>query len=451
MCEHMSASTPSTTVGQLAKHWRVWCALALLWAGAIYFGVIPWFRPRGSYLWGHHRLRDIYPGMFLGITALGATAVMLMPTRYRRPAALRCTVLLSTLLVMVFVTDLAYTLGVMRAWQADYWLDKAHIPRRHSLPDRELGFVRRPGIAWHGRIPGNDEIIHYRTDEYGFRNRPGLRRAELVFIGDSYTEASEVNEPDTFVQRVAVASGLSAVNLGRGAYGPQQEFIVLRRYGLTYQPRVVFWQFFEGNDLSDASNFALWQQTDGQSTKSLLNRLLENSLLNQLLAVTLLPPPITPVAKLRYTDQTEQVLALRYRYQPQQPEQMALGMEETRKAVETGFRFCQDQGIRLVLVFIPSMVRVMEPWLTFDDAAERERYLPSNTVKARPDFSSHLQQLCQQLGCPYLDALPALRSQATRDNQRLYIPNDEHLDVMGHQVISQLLREWLRVNPPSTS
>jgi hypothetical protein len=447
----MAISAPSPTVGQSSKHWWVWFALTLLWTAAIYFGVIPWFRPRGSYLWGHYRIRNICTGTLLGITALCATAVLLVPARYRRPLAFRCIVMLSTVLVMVLVTDLAYTLGVMRAWQADYWLDKAHIPRRYSLPDRELEFVRRPGIAWQGRLPGNNQLIHYRTDEHGFRNRPGLHRAELVFIGDSYTEAAQVTEPDTFVQRVAAASRLSAVNLGRGAYGPQQECIVLRRYGLAYLPRVVFWQCFEGNDLNDAHNFALWQQTGSQSTKALLSRLLDNSLIHQWLSMTLLPPPVTPVATLRYTDQTEQAIALRYRYQPQQPEELGLGMEETLKAVETGFRLCQDHGIRLVLVFIPSMVRVMEPWLVFDDAAQRERYLPGNTVKARRDFPSQLQQLCQQLGCPYLDALPALRSQAARDNQRLYIPNDEHLDVMGHQVIAQLLLEWLRVNLLSAS
>jgi hypothetical protein len=446
----MAISTPTPTVGQSSKHWWLWCALALLWVAALYFGVIPWFHPRGSYLWGHYRLRDICAGTLLGLTALCATVVILMPTRCRRPLAFRFIVIFFSLLAMVVVTDLAYTLVVMRAWQADYWLDQAHISRRYSLPDRELGFVRRPNIAWQGRLPENDDLIYYRTDENGFRNRLGLRHAELAFIGDSYTEAAQVAEPDTFVQRVAAASGLSAVNLGRGAYGSQQAFIVLRRYGLAYQPRVVFWQFFEGNDLSDAYNFALWQQTGVQSTKSLRSRFLEYSLLNQLLSLTLLPQPITPIARLRYTDQTEQALAPRYRYQPQLSQQIAVGMEATLKAVETGFRLCQDQGIRLVLVFIPSMVRVMEPWLTFDDAAQRERYLPGSTVKAQSDFSSQLQQLCQQLGCPYLDAFPALRSQATRDNKRIYIPNDEHLDVMGHQVIAQLLLEWLRANPPST-
>jgi hypothetical protein len=49
------------------------------------------------------------------------------------------------------------------------------------------------------------------------------------------------------------------VNLGRGAYGPQQELIVLKRYGLAYRPRVVIWQLFEGNDLADARQFSEWK------------------------------------------------------------------------------------------------------------------------------------------------------------------------------------------------
>ena len=61
---------------------------------------------------------------------------------------------------------------------------------------------------------------------------PGSEQADIVFIGDSFTEAASVAEEDTFVRRVAKASGLKAVNLGRGAYGPQQELIVLKRYGL---------------------------------------------------------------------------------------------------------------------------------------------------------------------------------------------------------------------------
>ena len=59
------------------------------------------------------------------------------------------------------------------------------------------------------------------------------------------------------------------INLARGAYGPQQELIVLKRYGLAYEPRFVVWQLFEGNDLVDAEAFAEWKKNPEQWSTSL--------------------------------------------------------------------------------------------------------------------------------------------------------------------------------------
>jgi len=130
-----------------------------------------------------------------------------------------------------------------------------------NLPDDELGFVRKPNVVWEGRLSLEGKDLSYHTDENGFRNVPQIHQADLVFIGDSFTEGASVPEEDTFVQQLGKKVTHSVVNLGRGQYGPQQELIILRRYGLGYNPRVVVWQLFEGNDLSDATRFAEWRQT----------------------------------------------------------------------------------------------------------------------------------------------------------------------------------------------
>ena len=88
------------------------------------------------------------------------------------------------------------------------------------------------------------------------------------------------------MRRVAQSTGLSVINLARGAYGPQQELIVLKRYGLSYEPRVVVWQLFEGNDLADAEAFVEWKKNPEQVVTSLKDRYLDNSLLHQLLTNT---------------------------------------------------------------------------------------------------------------------------------------------------------------------
>ncbi len=116
---------------------------------------------------------------------------------------------------------------------------------------------------------------------------------------------------ETFAQRVAAETGMTAVNLGRGAYGPQQELIVLERYGLSYQPRVVVWQLFEGNDLKDVSNFAQWRSTQQPPTKPLLIRYFDNSLLRLPLERTWRNQSATARATLRYHDGTAQQVVIR--------------------------------------------------------------------------------------------------------------------------------------------
>jgi GDSL-like Lipase/Acylhydrolase family len=427
--------------------WRSWIALALLWAASAYLWIWPLWRPRGIWLWEHYRFLDIYLGLPVALVTVCVTLVALMPARLRRPLALRLTAMCMTLIVSALAGDLIYSLVVMDAWRPNFWLDQAHITRRYSIGDPELGFVRKARIRWRRRTPGRtpdaERIVDYRTDEHGFRNPPGVSRADIVFIGDSYTEAGQVEEQETFVQRVAEGTGMTAVNLGRGAYGPQQELIVLERYGLRYQPRVVVWQMFEGNDLNDARTFAKWRRNPQPPTSPLHGRYFENSLLRLLLDGTAWKRSDAHQATLRYHDGLAQQVRIRYPDTPRQTEEKTLGFAETKNAIEAGYRLCQSRGIQLVIIYVPVMVRVMEPWLDFASAADRERYLTGDSLGTLLDFGNQLAAFCRQLGCPYLDLFPALRSRAVTDNRKLYIPIDEHLDIQGHEAVAEAVIEVL--------
>jgi hypothetical protein len=331
----------------------------------------------------------------------------------------------------------------MGVGHANYWLDQAHISRRYSVADAELGFVRKPGVSWRGYVPELDRMVEYQTDENGFRNSIRQQQADVVFIGDSYTEAAQIDEGDTLVRRVAQLSGLSAVNLARGAYGSQQELIVLQRYGLAYKPRVVVWQLFEGNDLNDAEAFAEWKQNPQQANTSLTERYFDNSLLKEWLTTTRDQEYIGPTVTLRYHDGTAQRFSLRYPYDPDQPSTMRRGMTETLSALEAGHRLCESKGIQLLVVVVPTMVRVMAPYISFDHVEDQMKYLPEARENQK-DFSGTAKEFCARTGCTVVDGFVALRRAAATDNRHLYIPNDEHFDVGGHEVMAQTVVDWLR-------
>jgi hypothetical protein len=422
--------------------------LILLALVFLYVVVLPLLRPRGAYLWGHYRLLDIYAGAPLVLVVLCVVVIMTVPAHTRRGVALRATTVTASIVFALILVDLAYTIAQPRFHAPDYWLDGGGIERAYSTTDPELGFVRKPNISWHRSAPEGGRPAYYRTDANGFRNPPGITRSDVLFIGDSFTEAAWIPEDETFVGRVAAATGLRVVNLGRGAYGPQQELIVLRRYGLAYKPRFVVWQLFDGNDLDDARNFAVWRADPRPPAVPLRARYYDNSLVRRLVEASAFPPPMSGrvSAVLNRHDGTRQRKELRYRFIPDQPDQRSEAFTQTVQTIEAGIRLCQQHDIQLAVLFVPSLVQVMEPFLSFDHPADRERALPGGRVRSDGDFGSRLRSVCGEPGCTYLDAFEGLRAQALVDNSRVYDRHDpdEHLDVDGHAVVSRLVVDWIR-------
>ena len=425
------------------RSWRSSLVGVLLAAAFFYVWILPVFQPRGEFLWGHYRLKDIYAGIPIALAVVAALLILAVPKYYRRQFSLRVTAMAIGILLAIAIADVVFVFGVMGALRSNYWLDQAHIPRRYSAADPELGFVKKPLVSWRGYVSDVNRVVEYRTDKNGFRNTTEQQRADIVFIGDSFTEAATVADTDTFVRRVAQSTGLSVVNLGRGAYGPQQELIVLNRYGLAYEPRYVVWQLFEGNDLSDASAFAEWKKNPRQANTSLKKRYFDNSLLNNWLAKTRSPELVEHTATLRYHDGTSRRVSLLYPYQPEQPSTRHVGMFETLRAIEAGHELCKSRGVQLLILFVPTMVRVMAPHISFDIVEHRRRDVPE-LAEGQKDFSGTIDELCDRIGCDFVDSFDALRRAADKDNRSLYIPNDEHLDVGGHDVVAQIVTDWLR-------
>jgi len=94
-----------------------------------------------------------------------------------------------------------------------------------------------------------------RYDHNGFRNQTDLKSADIVVIGDSFVEGLTVSDAQLVTSLLAHLQGKVVANLGQSTYGPQQELIVLKRYGLPLRPRTVVWMFFEGNDLADVITY----------------------------------------------------------------------------------------------------------------------------------------------------------------------------------------------------
>jgi hypothetical protein len=91
----------------------------------------------------------------------------------------------------------------------------------------------------------------FQSDEHGFNNPVGLYRKgslETILVGDSFTLGNCVMAGEDIASRLRT-SGISSLNLGNGGNGPLIELGLLREYVEPFRPQLVFWIYYEGNDL----------------------------------------------------------------------------------------------------------------------------------------------------------------------------------------------------------
>lgn len=95
--------------------------------------------------------------------------------------------------------------------------------------------------------------ITYPSDEHGFRNPHGIWEEDALqaaVVGDSFTNGSCVSDGEDFVARLR-ARWPRTLNLGMGGNGPWLELAGVREFLPRRAPSVVFWAYYEGNDLTN--------------------------------------------------------------------------------------------------------------------------------------------------------------------------------------------------------
>ena len=80
------------------------------------------------------------------------------------------------------------------------------------------------------------------------RTREALEKADIVLLGDSFTEGSRVGDDDVWASLVARESGRSVYNLANSGDDPQKYYAKYDNYGLGLGADTVVVMFYEGND-----------------------------------------------------------------------------------------------------------------------------------------------------------------------------------------------------------
>lgn len=93
----------------------------------------------------------------------------------------------------------------------------------------------------------------YDTDEHGFHNSRGvwaISGQSIAAVGDSFAQGACVSTDKNFVALLRQRYP-KTVNVGRAGNGPLSELASIKEYVSIVKPPIVFWFYFEENDLQE--------------------------------------------------------------------------------------------------------------------------------------------------------------------------------------------------------
>ncbi len=120
--------------------------------------------------------------------------------------------------------------------------------------DPVVGHRHRPNVEGYFAREG---LSYVRINRHGFRDKDYTiernDKKRMVVLGDSYTEAFQVDLEQTYHGRLEAefADRLEVLNFGVSGYGTAQELLTYKHFARAFKPDIVVLAFYPGNDLQD--------------------------------------------------------------------------------------------------------------------------------------------------------------------------------------------------------
>jgi hypothetical protein len=399
-------------------------------------------------------------GLFFIYAAVWGTAVC--AARDPRRAMFRAIATTLSLVVGVLILEMPAIAGVIdyshvRAAVTGQWEG----PSDDFIEDHNLSYKRPANAHWSGRLRSNmaqafnlpmrsPNVQSFTTDARGFRNPKTLDHADIALIGDSYVEGAYVSDEETAAVRLGELSGRPVVNLGVSGYGTLQELEVLNRFALPLRPRFVAWFFFEGNDLDDDQNFenAMVYEHSGhvgtprppatRRWREFVNRSLSNNVFLEIrqLADPIVPNGIDTFGEFRDRDGVAHRMYFFDFYATRTLDNYERSrLEVTKATFRRASEICRQQGIRLVVFYVPMKFRVYGDLCTYPAGSPCPAWKPWALEKEFAAF-------CRDAGIEFVSLTDAMRPAAAAGDL-LYAPEDSHWSAAGQLFVAKQILSLL--------
>jgi hypothetical protein len=316
---------------------------------------------------------------------------------------------------------------------------------------RSSGSARGGAFAALFKIPPSDVSFYkwdLKYDQNGFRNVPDLTRADIAVVGSSYIEGTTISDSDLVTNLLAQQMGGIVENLGHNSYGPAQELITLKRYGLPLHPRTVVWAFTE-IELRQETLYDLGRRGHPTFLSSFIDRSFTRTAYRKVRSQII---HMESEVRQAFTPENDEGIRrsgvvrdasgkLRRIYFLH--EALPLGAEDLRalkrtvEVIAEARRLSAAQGAHLLVVFIPDQFRVFHSVAKLDPQCECRNW----TVNDLPErLEKGIESESSEIG--FLDLTPAL-TDAVKRGVIPYFTDDNHWSPDGHRIAAKAIGDYL--------
>lgn len=312
-----------------------------------------------------------------------------------------------------------------------------------------------------------------RTDRRGFRNQTDQEQWDIVVLGDSFAEGSNVSDEHVWPVRLATKSGLGVYNLGMSGYDPVHYLDALREYGLPLKPRYVLCMLYEGNDFRSAKSD---RKRKSPSFSKQIKRYFKQSPLISAMDDLLIEAfgPLNCTGRVKGVEMLDWLpVAIPegsesgyYAFAPKQLRDLYAGRAEfsrgrhwlnSRGLLTEMNELCTTAGARLIVVYAPTKAHVVLPAVADRLPAEKVRAFTALSYrKDLPEPATFLAALlenidaresvvgdwCRHESIPFVSMTRTLRDAAVGGAQVFYT-YDQHWTPVGHEHVAETVYQFL--------
>jgi hypothetical protein len=242
--------------------------------------------------------------------------------------------------------------------------------------------------------------------------------------------------------------GKAIANLGQNGYGPQQELVVLKRYGLPLHPQTVIWVFSEATDILDAAQYSTSTQLLSSFWPAFVDRSFTKNVMRRLRPAGKGLPAVRGSGILHDANGTrndyftygDSFSAIDLAKVPS-----PYGLDETKRTLTAAADLCATHGCHLIVVYATDKFRALHDFVTFPPGSDwRDSKL--NDLPER--MAQMVHSISPAIG--YLDLTPVLVADI-KSGGMPYAIDDGHWNAEGQRVAAKAINEYLAADPSGLS